>query len=110
MNLHENDKDHRVAMTTRIWAMATGMLAISVGLVGVSDDMAVIPVMVIFGTIICTAIIWRSGRRRGDDMASLINVIRELQQQVARLEIESSDVELKRRIDRLQSEPVGRQF
>jgi membrane protein implicated in regulation of membrane protease activity len=100
--MSQADQDPRVAITTRIWALATGMMALCIPMVGISDDLAVLPLMVIIGTAVSTAVIWRSSQRRSDDTALLTQSIQELQRELARLQITSHDEDLRRKIEELQ--------
>jgi hypothetical protein len=98
-----NNAQHepRVMMTTRLWAFAVALMALSVPMIGIERDMAVLPIMIMIGTTISTVVVWRSGSKRSDEMAMLAHSIRELQQQLARQQITSSDDDLKRKIEEL---------
>jgi hypothetical protein len=93
--------DPRVMMTTRIWGMAVAMLAICVPMIEISDDLVPLPVLVILGTVASTFVVWRSAGRQSDDSTLLSYQLRELQQQLARLEISSTDDDLRRRIEEI---------
>jgi hypothetical protein len=101
MNTQRSEQDSRVSITTRIWAMATAMLAICIPFVGMNDDLVVLPVFVLLGTGLSTFMIWRSPRNRYDETMMLAQSIRELQQQLAHLQITSTDEDLKRKIEEL---------
>jgi hypothetical protein len=88
-------------MTTRLWAFAVALMALSVPMIGMERDMAVLPIIIMLGTTISTVVVWRSGSKRSDEMAMLATSIRELQHQLARHQINSSDDDLKRKIEEL---------
>ena len=101
MNTSRPEQDSRVSMTTRIWAMATGMLAICIPFVDMSVDLAILPVLVLSSTAISTFMIWRNPRNRYDENTLLMSKIMELQQQLAHLQITSTEEDLKRKIEEL---------
>ena len=92
----------RVMMTTRLWGFAVAMIALSVPMIGIGgEDMMVLPVLVMFATTLSTIVVWRSGSKRSDEMAMLSHNIRELNQLLARQQINSHDDDLKRKIEEL---------
>jgi hypothetical protein len=93
--------DARVVMTTRIWALAIAMMGLCIPLVGIERDLVVLPVFVVLGTVLSTVIIWRPSLRRREETMLLSQSMRELQQELARLQISSTDNDLRRKIDEL---------
>lgn len=100
----KSQKDIRVAATSKIWAFATGMLALSIPLVGITGVSA-IPLAVIIGAAVSTVMVWRSFEHQPKNSPLLTNSIKELEQRISNLETICSDQELdlQRKINHLKS-------
>jgi hypothetical protein len=96
----EQSQDMRLKVTSRIWAFATGMLAICVPLSAATKSGAVIPVAVIAGAAIGTTSIWRSGSKSSNRLEDSYK-LEKLEGRIADLEaiIATQDVDLQRRIE-----------
>lgn len=96
------EKDIRVAATSKIWAFATGMLAICIPLAGVTRSGPILPLAAIAGAATGTYFVWRDDSKQ----KSLANSdSKQLEQRVANLEAIVSDreFELERKIKQLES-------
>jgi hypothetical protein len=96
----EQSKDIRLKVTSRIWAFATGMLAICIPLSAATKSGPVIPIAVIAGAAIGTTSVWRSDRKSGDRLENS-HKIEKLEGRIADLEaiIATQDIDLQRRIE-----------
>lgn len=85
----EENEDIRVSMTSRLWGMTIGMLAISIPLSDVTES-AIIPLAVIAGATIGTVAIWVAGGKPKSAVAesdtTAQNRIKELEERLANLE------------------------
>ena len=99
------DKDIRVAATSKIWAFATGMLAICIPLTAVTRSGAILPIVVISGATVGTVAVWRRSDNQSRNSPLLTNSIKELEQRVANLEIicSSQELDLQNKIKQLES-------
>lgn len=96
----EQSKDSRIKVTSKIWAFATGMLAICIPLSAATKSGAVIPIAVIAGAAIGTTSVWRGDRKSGNRLEDA-NKIEKLGGRIADLEaiIATEDIDLRRRIE-----------
>ncbi|NHC37681.1 hypothetical protein [Scytonema millei] len=95
-------KDIRVAATSKIWAFATGMLAICIPLSSVTRSGPILPLAAIAGAATGTYFVWRDDNK----YKSLTNSDpKQLEQRIANLETIVSDreFELERKIKQLES-------
>ncbi len=79
-------KDFRVVLTTRIWGMATGMLAICIPLSDMSRSGAIIPLAVLSGAAVGTVAIWRSPDKKSPETVLSSNQLELLEERIANLE------------------------
>lgn len=96
------EKDIRVAATSKIWAFATGMLAICIPLSGATRSGPILPLAAIAGAATSTYFVWRDDSKH----KSLANTdLQQLEQRIANLEMIVSDreFELERKIKKLES-------
>jgi hypothetical protein len=93
-------KDTRLNVTSKIWAFATGMLAICIPLSAATDSGPVIPIAVIAGAAVGTASVWKSGDRKSADRIEISDRIKVLEGRIADLEtiITAGDIEWQRKI------------
>jgi len=82
----EDSKDIRLKVTTKIWAFATGMLAICVPLSAATKSGPIIPIAVIFGAAAGTTSVWRSSGRNSHNSREASHKIKELEARIADLE------------------------
>ncbi|NEO34057.1 MAG: hypothetical protein F6K36_27360 [Symploca sp. SIO3C6] len=59
----EKSKDTRTATTSKIWSYATGMLALCIPLSAVTRSGAILPLAVVTGATISTAVVWKSDKK-----------------------------------------------
>lgn len=99
------EKDIRVAATSKIWVLATGMLAICIPLSAVTKSGAILPLAVISGAAVGTVAVWRSSDNQSKNNPLLTNSVKELEQRVANLEIicSSQELDLQNKIKQLES-------
>ncbi|MBD1870758.1 hypothetical protein H6F88_21305 [Oculatella sp. FACHB-28] len=102
----QNGKTQQVVATGLIWGFATGMLALCIPLVSLTQGSLILPLGVITGAIVGTVAIWRQGSRSstGDS-----NPSKNLEERVANLEVilGKDEVDLQNRLKQL--EPSDRQ-
>jgi hypothetical protein len=80
--------DLRRQATEIIWKYATGMLAISIALVGVSRSV-IIPLVVVFGAAVATAVVWAftpQEKKSSTDLAELEERIRKIDDRLSNVE------------------------
>lgn len=99
------ERDIRVAATTKIWSLATGMLALCIPLSAVTRSGPILPLAVISGAAVGTVAVWRSSDNQSKTNPLLTNSIKELEQRVANLEIicSSQELDLLKKIKQLES-------
>lgn len=99
------EKDIRVAATSKIWVLATGMLAICIPLSAVTKSGAILPLAVISGAAVGTVAVWRSSDNQPKNSSLLTNSVKELEQRVGNLEIicSSQELDLQNKIKQLES-------
>lgn len=102
----QNGKTQQVVATGLIWGFATGMLALCIPLVSLTQGSLILPLGVITGAIVGTVAIWRQGSRSS---AADSNLSRNLEERVANLEVilGKDEVDLQNRLKQL--EPSDRQ-
>jgi len=98
------EKDIRVTTTSRIWGIATGMLAICIPLAIVTNGGSILPLAVISAAAVGTVAVWRSSDHQPRNSPLLTNNIKELEQRIANLEIicSSQELDLQKKIKQLQ--------
>ena len=99
------ETDIRVAATSKIWVIATGMLAICIPLSAVTKSGAILPLAVMSGAAVGTVAVWRSSVNQSKNSPLLTNSVKELEQRVANLEIicSSQELDLQNKIKQLES-------
>ncbi len=99
------ETDIRVAATSKIWGIATAMLALCIPLSAVTRSGPILPLAVISGAAVGTVAVWRSSDNQSKTSPLLTNSIKELQQRVANLEIicSSQELDLLNKIKQLES-------
>jgi hypothetical protein len=97
------EKDTRVAATSKIWAFATGMLAICIPLSSVTRSGTILPLAAIAGAATGTYFVWRDSENQHKSLAA--SDAKQLEQRIANLETIVSDreFELERKIKQLES-------
>jgi hypothetical protein len=101
----KSETDIRVAATSKIWGIATAMLALCIPLSAVTRSGPILPLAVISGAAVGTVAVWRSSDNQSKTSPLLTNSIKELQQRVANLEIicSSQELDLLNKIKQLES-------
>lgn len=82
-----NGNGYKIAAIAIIWSFATGMLAICIPLVSITNSGMILPLAVIFGVNWSTKIIWHSSIQN----AELINNTHALNERVVNLEVNEFD-------------------
>jgi len=99
MHQHQNDnapEDVRVKVVSTIWGCAVGMLGICIPLVAISRTGPILPLLVIVGAAVATAIVWSGNVNAAStrsDAANEQKEMDELRKRVAELEERLSNVE-----------------
>lgn len=101
----KSERDIRVAATSKIWGIATGMLALCIPLSTFTRSGPILPLAVISGAAVGTVAVWRSSDNKSKTNPLLTNSIKELEQRVANLEIicSSQELDLLNKIKQLES-------
>ena len=76
-------KDIRVEATFIIWGCATGMMAICISLVSISQSGFILPLAVILGASVCTISIWHRDRQ---EKLESVDSFQQIEQRVRDLE------------------------
>ncbi|MBE9168448.1 hypothetical protein IQ238_13305 [Pleurocapsales cyanobacterium LEGE 06147] len=94
-------KDVRLNVTSKIWAYATGMLAICIPLSAATDSGVILPITVISGATIGTASVWKFSNQESTSKSQTSNKFKELEGRIADLEtiIASGDLNWQQSID-----------
>lgn len=79
-------KDVRLNVTSKIWAYATGMLAICIPLSAATDSGVILPITVISGAAIGTASVWKFSNQESTSNSKTSDKFRELEGRIADLE------------------------
>ncbi|HAX78446.1 MAG TPA: hypothetical protein DCY88_22115 [Cyanobacteria bacterium UBA11372] len=100
----EKEKDIRLKVTTRIWGCAVGMLGICIPLTAVTNSGPIIPLGVVAGAAVGTAVVWRSGDKKSQPELAP-NQLKQIEQRLANLEtiVGSDDLDLRLKIKQLES-------
>jgi hypothetical protein len=85
-NSSEKSKDIRLEVTAKIWAFATGMLAICIPLSAATNSGAVLPIAVITGATIGTASVWKFSEQKSADSLEASHKLKELEGRITDLE------------------------
>jgi hypothetical protein len=97
--------DVRVNITTKIWGLATVMLAICIPLSAVTNTGAILPLAVIAGATVSTVSVWRSHQQTSQNSIMLEPAkLRALEERIANLEtiVSSPELDLPPKIKRLE--------
>jgi hypothetical protein len=86
MENQSSGKGTLIGNTAIIWAFATGMLAICIPLVSMTGSGLILPLAVILGAGVGTAVVWLSTIQQLQKMNELTNTIQTLEQRVMNLE------------------------
>lgn len=100
----KSERNIRVAATSKIWAFATGMLAICIPLSDETESGAILPLAVISGAAVGTVAVWRSSEQQSRRPV-LTNNIQTLEERVTNLETiwSSQELDLQSKIKQLES-------
>jgi hypothetical protein len=110
---NESQRDIRFAATSRIWAFATGMLAICIPLTAVARSGPILPLAVITGAAVGTRAVWKSSdKNSGNSNLSLPNSVEALEERIANLEtiIGSEDINFRRRLHQVDTSDRGKEL
>ncbi|MBW4649424.1 MAG: hypothetical protein KME06_12170 [Kastovskya adunca ATA6-11-RM4] len=97
-------EDIRVSATSKIWAFATGMLAICIPLADETDSGPLLPLAVISGAAIATSAVWQPSNKKFRNNALQATQVEALEERIANLEtiVSSDELNLQGRIQRLE--------
>ncbi len=100
----QKEKDIRLKVTTRIWGCAVGMLGICIPLTAVTNSGPIIPLGVVAGAAVGTAVVWRSGDKKSQTELAP-SQLQQIEQRLANLEtiVGSDDLDLRLKIKQLES-------
>lgn len=76
----------KIATTAIIWGFATGMLAICIPIVGMTQSGVILPLAVILGASVGTVVVWKSSGRRSRNISDLTNSVQLLNERIVNLE------------------------
>ncbi|MBE9179421.1 hypothetical protein IQ268_12695 [Oculatella sp. LEGE 06141] len=98
----DDAKDVRLSALQKIWSYATGMLALAVIFTPVRHS-TVISIAIVSGAAVSSAVVWR-GDRASTSLSSP-QAMKHLEERIANLEMIASndELDLQRRIERLES-------
>lgn len=94
-------KDIRLNVTSKIWAYATGMLAICIPLSAATNSGVILPITVISGAAIGTASVWKFSNQNSTNQSGASDKFKELEGRIADLEtiITSADLNWQQSIE-----------
>lgn len=84
----------KIATTAIIWGFATGMMAICIPMIDMTDFAVILPLAVVLGSSGSTVAVWRSGNRQRGEITELTNKFRVIQERIVDLETICSAQEL----------------
>jgi hypothetical protein len=102
----EKNREVRVNATSKIWGVATGMLAICIPLSAATNSGPILPIAVISGAAIGTGAVWQSSEQKKYQNSLLQSSnVKELEERIANLEtiVSRDDLDLERRIKQIES-------
>ena len=76
----------KIGTTAIIWGFATGMLAICIPLVGMTQSGVILPLAVVLGASVGTAVVWQSPGKRSRNISDLTNNVQQLNERIVNLE------------------------
>jgi hypothetical protein len=100
----DQEKDIRLKVTTRIWGCAVGMLGICIPLTAVTNSGPILPLGVVAGAAVGTAVVWRSSDKKSQiELAP--SQLQQIEQRLANLEtiVGSDDLDMRLKIKQLES-------
>lgn len=94
----------KIATTAIIWGFATGMLAICIPLVAITESGPLLPLAVILGASGGTLAVWRSFQRESATVSQLKSTMKQLNERVITLEAicSSNELEIQQRFQELE--------
>jgi hypothetical protein len=94
----------KIATTAIIWGFATGMLAICIPLVAITESGPILPLAVILGASGGTLAVWHSAERESAKFSQLKSTVKQLNERVITLEAicSSNELEIQRRFQELE--------
>lgn len=100
----ETEKDIRLKVTTRIWGCAVGMLGICIPLTAITNSGSIIPLGVVAGAAVGTAVVWRSSDKKSQTELEP-SQLQKIEQRLANLEtiVGSDDLDIRLKIKQLES-------
>ena len=110
---NESQRDVRVAATSRIWAYATGMLAICIPLTAVARSGAILPLAVITGAAVGTGAVWKSSDKKSGTSSFLSgHSVEALEERIANLEtiVGSEEIHFHRQLNQVNTSDPGREL
>lgn len=94
----------KIATTAIIWGFATGMLAICIPLVAITESGPLLPLVVILGASGGTLAVWHSGKLESAKFSQLTSTLKQLNERVITLEAicSSNELEIQQRFKELE--------
>ena len=104
--LSDKERDIRIAVASRIWGMAVGMLGICIPLSAVTDSGPIIPIAVITGAAVGTGAVWKSSEDKSQTRSLAPTQIDALEERIANLETIAGidELDVQKRIAKLESD------
>jgi hypothetical protein len=101
----DSERDIRVTATSKIWGLATGMLAICIPLTAVAKGNPILPLAVITGAAVGTVAVWQPSDKKSPNSTLSPNRLETLEERIANLEtiIGTDEVNFQRRLKQLDS-------
>lgn len=109
----KSERDIRFAATSRIWAYATGMLALCIPLTGVARSGPILLLAVITGAAVGTGAVWKSyDKKPGNSSLLSSNSVEALEERIANLEtiVGSEEIPLHRRLHQVDMSERGKEL
>ncbi len=106
------ERDIRIAATSKIWGIATGMLAICIPLTAVAKSGPILPIAVITGAAVGTRAVWQSSDQKSGNSTLSPNNVEALEERIANLEmiIGSEEINFQRKLKQLDGTDKAREL
>lgn len=93
----------KIPTTAIIWGFATGMMAICIPIIDMTEDAIILPLAIVLGATGCTIAVWLSGTRQRGEIDELTDKFRVIQERVTDLETICSvqELELSKKFEQL---------
>lgn len=94
----------KIGTTAIIWGFATGMLAICIPIVGMTQSGVILPLAVVLGASVGTVVVWQSPTKRSRAISDLTNSVQLLNERIVTLEAicSSGESDIQNRLKQLE--------